>query len=96
MTGGSAAPCTRARAPSGGRGLSHTVGRERCSRWRRLACGWACAVCHLSSFLVMALHQCDRHRSRSEMARSTVLRVVWMLNTLQMFETEKSTLAAVR
>ena len=48
MTGGSVAPCTRAGAPFGGRGLSHTVGRGRCSRWRRLACGWACAVCHLS------------------------------------------------
>ena len=48
MTGGLVAPCARARALFGGRGLSHTVGRERCSRWRRLACGWACAVCHLS------------------------------------------------
>lgn len=48
MTGGLVL-CTRARAPFGGHGLSHTVGRERCSRWRLLACGWACVVCHLST-----------------------------------------------
>jgi hypothetical protein len=48
MTGGLVL-CTRARAPFGGHGLSHTVGRERCSRWRLLTCGWACVVCHLST-----------------------------------------------
>lgn len=28
--------------------LLHTVGRERCSRWRVLACGCACVLCHVS------------------------------------------------
>ena len=28
--------------------LLRTVGRERCSRWRVLACGCACVLCHVS------------------------------------------------
>ena len=78
MTGGSVAPCTRAGAPFGGRGLSHTVGRERCSRWRRLACGWACAVCHLSCLRVYGVISV-RPLGTSESSLSLQhARVVWI------------------